>query len=160
MPGEQFHQIFSMTVLFGYDKTFTWKFVMANVADAILGCVFLQHFNIALDFGKRELIFQNDFRPNTMSLDVKDVDLCDRETGLSNSKRISVKSFVSHMKPCIMIAVILCMRNKMAIFSHQWKTISRLIGRSKRIIRCVTIRLLIVMKKREILSRTRLAITN
>ena len=34
-----------------------------------------------------------------MSLDVKDVDLCDRETGLSNSKSMSANSFVSHMKP-------------------------------------------------------------
>ena len=72
-----------MTVSFGYDKTFTWMFVMANVTGAILGCDFLQHFNIALDFGKHELIFQNDSRPNIASLDVKDVDLCNREIGLS-----------------------------------------------------------------------------
>ena len=88
-----------MIVLFGYDKTFTWMFVMANVTSAILGFDFLQHFNIALDSGKRELIFQNDSRPNTVLLDVKDVDLCDRETGLSNSKSMSVKPFASHMKP-------------------------------------------------------------
>ena len=40
-----------MTVFFGYDKTFTWTFVMANVTGAILDCDFPQHFNIALDFG-------------------------------------------------------------------------------------------------------------
>ena len=74
-----------MTVSFGYDKTFTWMFVMANVTGAILGCDFLQHFDIALDFGKRELIFQSDSRPNIASLVVKDVDLCDRETVLSYS---------------------------------------------------------------------------
>ena len=57
-------------------------------------CDFLQHFNLALDLGKRELIFQNDSRPNTVSLDVKD-----RETDLSNSKSMSVNSFISNTKP-------------------------------------------------------------
>ena len=33
-----------MTLSFGYEKTFTWMFVMANVTGAILGCDFLQHF--------------------------------------------------------------------------------------------------------------------
>ena len=46
-------------------------FVLANVPFAILDCDFLQHFNIALDFGKRELICQSDSRPNNVSLDVK-----------------------------------------------------------------------------------------
>ena len=72
---------------------------MANVTDAILGCDFLQHFNIALDFGKRELMFQRDSRPDRASLDVKNVDLCDCEIGLSNSKCMSANSFDSHMKP-------------------------------------------------------------
>ena len=88
-----------MTVSFGYDKTFTRVFVIANVIGGILGCDFLQHFSIALDFGKRELIFHNDSRPNIASLDVIDVDLCDREIGLSNSKSTSANSFESHMKP-------------------------------------------------------------
>ena len=88
-----------MTVLFGYDKTFTWMFVMANVTGIVLGCDFLQHFNIALDFGKRELIFQSDSIPNIASLDEKDVDLCNCETGLSNSKSMSASSFESNMKP-------------------------------------------------------------
>ena len=35
-----------MTVSFGYVKTFTWMFVMANVTGANLGCDFLQHFNL------------------------------------------------------------------------------------------------------------------
>ena len=74
-------------------------FVMANVTGATLGCDFLQHSNIALDFGKRELIFQNDSRPNIASLDVKDVDLCDRGNGLSNSESMSAISFDSHIKP-------------------------------------------------------------
>ena len=72
---------------------------MANVTGAILGCDFFHHFNIALDIGKRELIFQSDSRPNIASLDVKDVDLCDREIGLSDSKSMSATSFDSHMKP-------------------------------------------------------------
>ena len=88
-----------MTVSLGYDKTFTWMFVMANVTNAILGCDFLQHFNVALDFGKHELIFQNVSRPNTASLDVKDVDLYDRDIGLSKSNSMSTNSFESHMKP-------------------------------------------------------------
>ena len=88
-----------MTVFFGYDKTFAWMFVMANVTGAILGCNVLQHFNMALDFGRRELIFQSDSRPNIASLDVKDVDLCDREIDLSNSKSMSANFFESHMKP-------------------------------------------------------------
>ena len=49
-----------MTVSLGYDKSFSWMFVMANVTGAILGSDFLQHFNIAWNFGKRELIFQSD----------------------------------------------------------------------------------------------------
>ena len=88
-----------MTVSFGYDKTFTLMFVVANVTGAILGCKFLQHFSIVLDFGKRELIFQNESRPNIASLDVKDIDLCDRGIGLSYSESMSANSFDSHMKP-------------------------------------------------------------
>ena len=53
-----------MTFLFPSDKAFTCMFVMANATDAILGCYFFQHFNVALDFGKRKLTFQNDSRPN------------------------------------------------------------------------------------------------
>ena len=137
-----------MTVSFGYDKTFTWMFVMANITGAILGCDFLQHFNIALEFGKRELIFLGDSRPNIVSLDVKDADLRDRETGLSNSESMSVNSFVSHMKPVHHHSCdSLHERNKMANFSHQWKAISQLIGRSKRIIRRITISLSIIIKK-------------
>ena len=88
-----------MAVSFGYDKTFTWMFVLANATGAILGCNFLHHFNIILGVGKRELILQSDSRHNIVSFDVKDVDLCDRETSLSNSKSRSVNSYVSNMKP-------------------------------------------------------------
>ena len=88
-----------MTIAFGYDKTSNFYLDVCNFTGAVLGCDFLQHFNIALDLGKRELIFQSDSKPNIASLDVKDVESCDREIGLSNSKSMSANSFESQMKP-------------------------------------------------------------
>ena len=128
-------------------------FVMANVTGAILGCDFFQHFNIALDFSKRELIFQSDSKPNIVLLTCVIVKL----VCLTLKACLLTFAYLTR-NSCIMIAVILFMRNKMAVLSQQWKAISQLIGRSKRSTRHGTIRLLIRIKNRKILSRVRLAI--
>ena len=95
-----------------------------------------------------------------MSLNVKDVDLCDHETGMSNSNSMSVNSFASRMKPVHHDSRD-CLHKKQdgdfftpvkSDLAADWSELTHH-GR-------VTIRLLIIIKKRKILSRICLAITN
>lgn len=46
----------NITLTFGRNRKFNWKFVIADVTESILGADFLKHHNLLVDLGKKRLI--------------------------------------------------------------------------------------------------------